>query len=436
MNAIDILETKYPRQRIIDTISPTTEEKHRLQNTKDLICNQLREEASRKKFLIEVVPGGSTAKDTFLRGDYDLDIFIRFKQPSQNISEALELLILSVGKILGIPIEKVHGSRDYFTCTYEGFHFEFVPVKYIESSQDVENITDMSPLHVSWFMKKAPFRLHSDIRLAKQFCKSARVYGAESYINGFSGHVVDILVLYYGGFEQLLEVAATQWEHLPIFIDIEKHNPDALQNLSSAKLQSPLVVIDPIDPNRNAAAALSLQCFKKFIKRAREFIAQPTKEFFVIEKFSKYSLEYQLTDTTYATLLCFSPLQTSKDIAGTKILKIVEYCKRELIEMGFTITAFDFFFTHENETAYAFFILPKTNISQTYTRQGPPSQAKQGVASFREKHSDAYEKNNFWYVDEQRKFIDATSALKFLLTQPYVTTRCQEARLEIVKNKK
>ncbi|MFP4523302.1 MAG: CCA tRNA nucleotidyltransferase [Candidatus Woesearchaeota archaeon] len=433
MNDVAILENRYPKKTIIDAISPTAQEKKHLQIIRDLICDQLKQEASRKNFSIEIVPGGSTAKDTFLKGDYDLDIFVRFKKPSKNMSEALEFLILSVGKTIGVPVQRVHGSRDYFTMTYEGFCFEFVPVKYIQSVQDVENITDMSPLHVSWFLQRAPFQLHDDIRLAKQFCKAARVYGAESYINGFSGHVIDILVLYYGGFEQLLEAAASHWQKTPLFIDIENHNPQGLQNLSSSKLQSPLILIDPIDPKRNAAAALLKKCFTKFITQAKEFISHPSKDFFVIPKFSKTILQQSLSSTTYALLLHFTPLQTSKDIAGTKILKCIEFCQRELEDMGFSIHKKDFFFKNENETAHAFFILPKADIKKTYTRQGPPISAKQGVKAFREKHSAAYEKNGYWYVDVQRKFTNAFDALRFLITQPYVTTRCKNVRLESVK---
>ena len=141
----------------------------------------------------EVFAGGSIAKGTFLKNDHDVDVFVKFdlKYSGKDISKIL-------GKILKpLNPKLVHGSRDYFSVE-DNLIFEIIPVLNITKSEQAENIMDMSPLHVDWVIKNSNVKLRNEIRLAKQFCKSINVYGAESYIKGFSGHVLDILVIYYG----------------------------------------------------------------------------------------------------------------------------------------------------------------------------------------------------------------------------------------------
>src|SRR5690606_10274411 len=102
---------------------------------------------------------------------------------------------------LSIPFERLHGSRDYFQFTYESILFEIVPVININDYKLAKNITDCSPLHVRWFQHYSDkivddMTLYNHARALKLFCKAQYVYGAESYINGVSGHVIDILTIY------------------------------------------------------------------------------------------------------------------------------------------------------------------------------------------------------------------------------------------------
>ena len=43
------------------------------------------------------------------------------------------------------------------------------------------------------------------IRIAKAFCHANNSYGAESYINGFSGYALELLVYYYGSFLKFIK---------------------------------------------------------------------------------------------------------------------------------------------------------------------------------------------------------------------------------------
>ena len=57
-----------------------------------------------------------------------------------------------------------------------------------------------------------------------------------------------------------------------------------MKQLNKSKTQSPLIIVDPVQPDRNAAAAVSREKFEIFKKKAREFISKPEVEFFQVKK--------------------------------------------------------------------------------------------------------------------------------------------------------
>jgi len=233
----------------------------------------------------ECVKGGSIAKETFLKNDYDADLFVRFDYSlkDKKLSDILEKVLKKEFKI-----ERVHGSRDYFQIKDE-ITIEIVPVLKIDNYKKALNVTDMSPLHVDYVKNKLNKNQADDIRLAKQFCKSAKVYGAESYIKGFSGHILDLLIIYYGSFEQLIMQAGVWGDK--VIIDVEKHLKDPVKQLNSSKTQSPLIIVDPVQPDRNASAAMSKERFVVFKKRCKEFLKNPSEEFFIVKNIEKKEIE-------------------------------------------------------------------------------------------------------------------------------------------------
>jgi tRNA nucleotidyltransferase (CCA-adding enzyme) len=87
---------------------------------------------------------------------------------------------------------------------------------------------------------------------------------------GFSGYLCELLVLHYGGFAPLLEAAAS-WRPA-LVIDIEHH--------AVKTFDEPLVVIDPVDPKRNVAAAVSLDKMAAFVELAWGYRQSPSALFF------------------------------------------------------------------------------------------------------------------------------------------------------------
>lgn len=405
--------------KILERISPTQEDISRLNASIASIKSFIETAARKKSIKLEVVPGGSTAKGTFLKGNFDVDIFVRFKQASLDLSSTLELLLTSFAVKKNIVIERVHGSRDYFNFVYDNLFFEIVPVQYITTPADAKNVTDMSPLHVFWVSKLLTPKLQKDIRLAKQFCKACGVYGAESFINGLSGHVLDILVITYGGFEELL-TAASSWSSITV-VDPEKKHDDVFKELNQAKLVSPLIVIDPIDSQRNAAAALSQEKYDLFIKTAKAFIQEPSEDFFIIPKFDIDALIAQKTAEQDLFVVQAIPLLGKKDVVATKVLKVFEFLNRHLKLHEFTIERSSWHYAPE--LCQLFFFVKKETLSKTMLHQGPPLNNLVDVKRFKEIHPNFFEKDDRLYSKVDRQFTNSKDCIYYLLNQKFVTQR-------------
>ena len=272
----------------------------------------------------KAVTGGSISKGTFLHNDYDCDIFVKFDRKEyskKNISDILEKPVNGVFS----KVQRIHGSRDYYQ-SQNGLNYEIIPVLNITKPEQAENITDCSPLHSTWVTRFPEMR--KEIMLAKAFTKSAGAYGAESYKKGFSGHVIDILTIHYGGFLKLLKASA-KWKPGMVIDHYKTHKGKALFNLNRSKTQSALIVIDPIEPNRNASAALDTEKLESFREYATKFLKDPSIEFFVKKHVTLADLKKRAKHDILI-ILEVKAKTGKQDVVGAKLLKAVEYISRLL----------------------------------------------------------------------------------------------------------
>jgi tRNA nucleotidyltransferase (CCA-adding enzyme) len=406
---------------VLKRIIPTSEDCVKLKESTDKVVSYLQSAGLKTGVNVNVVPGGSTAKGTFLKGNFDIDIFVRFKTEEQNLSDILELMLGDFINDHSLILERVHGSRDYFNFEFNKLFFEIVPVKFMENIDDANNVTDMSPLHVFWVKKHINETLCNDVRLAKQFSKSIGIYGAESYINGLSGHVFDILVIHHGGFIPLLK-AVSSWSGVTV-VDPEKKHKNVFESLNQSKLVSPLIVIDPIDPQRNAAAAVSLEKYNLFIKSAKEFLQNPDEKYFIIPKFNLDSLISHKQNSENLFVIDVLPQIGKKDVVITKVLKIFEFLKRHLVLYDFDIRLTDWHI--DSDKCYLYFFIDNKELSSTLERQGPPIENFQAVERFQEVHEKTFERDGKLWVNVRRDFTVSETCLRHLLIQEFVTQRCQ-----------
>lgn len=370
----------------------------------------------------ECLLGGSVAKGTYLYEDIDFDLFVRFKK-EEDMSHLLDTLEKTFPDK---DIQVVHGTRDYYHIQYESYMLEFVPTLYFENPENCENSVDVSIFHVKWFLenkKKIP-NLSNEVRKAKLFFKANYLYGAESYIKGFSGHVIDILVVYYKSFENLIENAC-EWSEKEIIDlnDFYKNKKEIFNTLSDAKVYSPLIVIDPILETRNAAAALSTSNFNKFIEISKKYMKNPSDKFFIIK-----NINFDEIDKKNTLILEFEWLNEMRDVAGSKVKKVIDVIKHKLKKKKYFIR--DFFWDYNN-TCW----IKLKKYDHHYILRGPPLRLKENVLEFKKKHkSDKFfEKDNRIYCKIKRELSPVDVILK---RKEFIKNRVKSLKIYYYKNNK
>jgi len=377
------------KQKILDLVKPSEKDENEIRKDVTELVERLNSAFKKSRINAKAIIGGSFAKSTTIKKDrYDVDIFAVFegKYKSEEISEILEK-ILKKEKIMA---DKLPGSRDYFSVNFRHFKAEIVPVIKVSKPKEAKNITDLSLLHVKYITNaiRKNKKLSDEIRLVKALCYANNCYGAESHIRGFSGYCLEILTAYYNGFDKLIKEAA-KWND-KVIIDPAKYykGKNVLAELNEAKLLSPLILIDPVQSDRNAAAALSEEKFKVFRNICREFAKRPSEKFFerkIIDEDSIIKNSKKEKSELYKVIARSE--KTKEDTSGSKLLKLFNLIKLKLEKENYQFkSAWDF----KNKGARMWFSV-KQNIKTM--RPGPFLSMKSHVQAFRKKYKKTFVKN-------------------------------------------
>jgi len=397
-----------------EVLQEITPEKTKPQEVQKFL-KDLNAQLKKHKIKAKAMLGGSFAKDTWLKGDYDVDVFVKFslKYDDRSLSTLL-------GKALKkFKPTKLHGSRDYFWVK-NNTKYEIVPVRDIKKPEQALNVTDFSPGHVKWVNTKGK-KYKKDIMLAKKFCKAQKVYGAESYIRGFSGHVVDILVIYYKGFLPMLK-AAGKWKQKSVVDFNNKYKGKALLMMNKSKLHSPLIVIDPVQPQRNASAALKQDKFDEFVKASKAFLKKPSKKFFE-EKKTDYEA---LAKKGNLIKIAVDAKSGKEDVVGTKLLKAYEYFRSKFRDFELVNSGWDW---NRKNKAVFWFVIKTTQLTPTEARLGPPKDIKIGVKEFKKKHKKTYTSKGRIMAKVKRKYTTPKDLVKVMSKQDHIKSRVKSCKL-------
>jgi tRNA nucleotidyltransferase (CCA-adding enzyme) len=254
--------------RVRERVTPTPDERERLQAVAADLTDRARDAVADLPIEADIVQVGSTARETWVAGDRDIDLFVAF--PPDLPREQLEEYGLQVGHAVLPEGHEEYAEHPYVVGEYDGYEVDCVPCYTVESATDIQSAVDRTPFHTRYLDSRLTDDLADEVRVCKQFFKGIGVYGSDLRTRGFSGFLTELLVLEYGGFRPLIEAAA-DW-HPPVKFDPEKHGTETFSD--------PLVVIDPTDPERNVAAVLSEENVARLQHYARELLADPREELF------------------------------------------------------------------------------------------------------------------------------------------------------------
>ena len=381
---------------ILKAVTPTNTTQASKENISKIAFDLVEEEVKKFPEVIGIEFGGSFAKGTWLSKDADIDIFVRFKKSTSE--EKFEKISRKVGfdALKKYSPYVRYSEHPYVEAKIKDTKINIVPFYDITDGK-WKSAADRSPHHTKFMKKSLTPEMKNDVRVLKQFLKSQEIYGAEIAKQGFSGYVSEVLILNYGSFQNTIKA-------------ISKINEGDVIGKTSKRFSTPIVIIDPIDKNRNLAAAISDNNVGKFILACRAFAKKPSSEFFKHKRLL-------VTNKYWNNLVTvkFDFKQRSPDIIWGQIKRTTNSLATQLELAGFEVLRTKSY-TDQKEEAALFFLLKSSEIPSTYTKSGPEFFREDSSSSFIAKNQKSSEM--MWIGDdkkivslEKRKY---TKAEKFL----------------------
>ncbi|MDG6244832.1 MAG: CCA tRNA nucleotidyltransferase [Methanolobus sp.] len=396
-------------EQVLKKIKPSTQEKREL----ELIAAELLAKvsaAAKEQGVCGIAPKlvGSAARNTWISGTHDLDIFISF--PAETSREELEINGLLIAREVakgGQNVEERYAEHPYLNMHYKGFDVDIVPCFAVDSASCIISAVDRTPFHNEFVKVSIPGR-EDEVLIMKQFMKGTGTYGSELRTQGFSGYLTELLIIHYGSFRNTV-INACNWKP-GLTIDMMEHG--------IVKHHDPLVVIDPTDPRRNVAAALSLNQFAKFIDACREYTDDPSKEFFFPEKKRPMS-DSELIGMMHArgssfVAIVFNAPDLVDDILYPQLDKMEHSIRKLFEDHEFHVLNSGYW---SKEKAVIMIELVSSQLPFVKKHSGPPVWVSEHARGFKEKYKGSeemfamYIENGFYVADIRRKITTAKQLL-------------------------
>ncbi|MEM0453458.1 MAG: CCA tRNA nucleotidyltransferase [Sulfolobales archaeon] len=262
---------------VLNTILPTPEETQRALDLFKDLSSRLEPLLKELNYPFRISLEGSVSKDTHIRNDTDLDIFVLIRYDGMT-KEWLEGLVNKMLEVLSpFKPKRLYASHPYLRFKEDGIEVDVVPAYMAFSVDEIKTAVDRTVFHTAFVKSKLTKEMNNDVRLLKKFFKGIGVYGAEIKTEGFSGYLTELLIIYYGSFIDAVKGIAN-WKP-PQVIDLLKMFEDIRDYLRVFE-KKPLIFPDPVDPRRNAAAALSPKSLSTAVLACRRFLERPSINYF------------------------------------------------------------------------------------------------------------------------------------------------------------
>ena len=326
--------------------------------------------------------GGSYAKNTWLSQEADIDIFIKFKKSTSNEK------FIEISKKVGFESMKKYSpyvrysEHPYVEARIKKTKINVVPC-YDVNIGEWKSSADRSPFHTKYMQNALTPEMRNEVRILKTFLKLTKIYGAEIAKQGFSGYVSEVLILNFGSFENVIK-------------SIAKIQHKQIIGKTSKIFETSIIIIDPIDSNRNLAAAISEENIGKFILACRSFQNKPALHFFKPKKIRSAKNNWE-----NILVVKFNFKTRSPDIIWGQIKRATTSLVTQLELGGFNVLRSKSYSDEQNE-AYLFFLLESTKIPKNYTKNGPEFFRESDCNSFISKNIS---KTELMWINDNKKII-------------------------------
>jgi len=407
-------------EKVLRQVIPSREEEIKTHNFVKSLSEKLRLELENLSIEAEVHVEGSIAKNTWLAGEKDIDLFILI--PREYGRNGFLRVLEAVKRMLGGNYLEAYAEHPYIQARIKGFTVDFVPCFKLERAEDAVSSVDRTPFHTTYVKKHLSVNGRNDVRLLKRFMRGIETYGAEIKIGGFSGYLCEILIMYYGSFLNVLK-AASDWREREL-IDLEGYYKGE-EEKALRIFDQQLVVIDPVDKGRNVASAVNREKLAEFIAASRLFLEDPHIDFFFPPKIEAFSTEKIVqTMNSRGTSFIFlktEPVKAVPDVLWGQLYKSLKTLRGLISRYGFEILR-DAVWSDEETASIFIFELQSRLLPSVEKRLGPPITKKQDCERFLKKHlrskrlvSGPRIEGNRWIVERQRRYRDAADLLREML---------------------
>ncbi|TFF92322.1 hypothetical protein EU545_01290 [Candidatus Thorarchaeota archaeon] len=440
----EVLEQEL-RERILREITPSDEELKRQKSVIGELTSALRDAAKtlgQSYSFIE--PQGSTgAKQTQLKGAADIDLFValdtqdfasilelpvaeRNRRLSSELERLVDIWFRPAARLTGAQkIKKTYSQHPYLSLVLDGLEVDIVTcfdlsADYLMTRGPITAV-DRTIHHTRYVCKKLDNRLRGDVRLLKSFIRAGYAYGDRCAVGrmGITGYCLELLVIWGDGLEGAFESLRNLPEQP---LDPEERPINHLKSKPEFR-DDYVIVIDPIDTNRNVASSFSARSVDWTILRADDLPSSSDPEkilhMFIEEPITTAPLprdleghfvgiEFKSKGTEHYTIL--------RDKLYSLASKIADRVSEERTgEKRFGQCIFELYFERPR---YALgFLVERPSIDPQYKRRGPPTNMKNAVAMFKAEHPDAYEEKGFLWAKETREWTSAGEMVMHLVRE-------------------
>ncbi|MEM3549672.1 MAG: CCA tRNA nucleotidyltransferase [Candidatus Bathyarchaeia archaeon] len=403
---------------VLDRVTPKKGDRARIEALAQKLERAVASAAENLGIKAHVRLEGSVAKDTWLREDPEIDIFIRL--PTSIPRKSLGDVGLKIARraVEGSKQAERFAEHPYLEAWVENVRVNIVPC-YETGRGEWISATDRTPYHTDYVKKNLDEHMKGETRLLKRFMKGVGVYGAEIKIGGFSGYLCELLIIHFKSFLKVLEYFARQNRRK--VIDLENYYRGREEE---AKLlfNEPLVIVDPVDEGRNVSSAVQPDKLYTFIAASRAFLENPNIHFFyppeTIPLKPTELREKIRSHGASLVFLVFGGVEAVPDVLWGQIYKSQRSIRKLLILNDFKLLRCAAWSNEQNLNIFIF-ELENSQIPPVKKHLGPPLEKEAECRKFIAKHlsgsgtvSGPFIEDGRWVVEVKRKYTDAVFLLE------------------------